>query len=74
MAEVRVSSCYYSPSKRHTIEDYKDYLSQLEESVRQGLTEVIVAGDFNAHSPRWGSSNTCVKGEALTDMVDTLGS
>jgi len=72
-AETRVYSCYYSPNKRHTIDDYKVYLNQLEESVRRGPPEVIVAGDFNAHSPSWGSPNTCAKGEALTDIVSSLG-
>jgi len=40
--------------------------------VRQAPDKVILAGDFNAHSPSWGSSYTRNKGEALTDMASSL--
>lgn len=32
-----------------------------------------MAGDFNAHSPSWGSPSMCAKGDALTDMANSLG-
>lgn len=70
---VRIYSCYHSPSKRFTIDQYKHYLSQLEMSVRRGPSKVIVAGDLNAHSTSWGSPYTCPKGEAVLDMASTLG-
>lgn len=69
---LRVYSCYFSPSKRLTIDVYKSFLIHLADSIRQGPDEVIVAGDFNAHSPIWGSPYTCNKGEALTDMINSL--
>lgn len=71
--ELRVYSCYFSPKKRHTIDDYKAFLFQLSESVRLGPKDVIVAGDFNAHSPWWGSPYTFAKGNALTDTTSALG-
>lgn len=40
--------------------------------MRQAPKEVIMAGDFNAHFPSWGSPYTCAKGEALTDLVSSL--
>lgn len=52
---VRVVSCYHSPSKKYTIDQYKNYVSRIEVSVKQGPADVIVAGDFNAHSPSWAS-------------------
>lgn len=70
---IRVYSCYYLPNKRYTVENYKTYLSHIEDSVRQGPINVIVDGDFNAHSPSWGSPNTCVKSEALLDIASSLG-
>lgn len=70
---LRVYSCYFSPNRRHSIDEYRVYLSCLEESIRQGPSEVIVAGDFNAHSPCWGSPSTCPKGDALTDFFNSLG-
>jgi len=69
----RVYSCYFSPSKNYPLEEYKAYLSRLSDSIRQGPREVIVAGDFNAHSPSWGSPSTCAKGEALMDFASSLG-
>lgn len=69
----RVYSCYFSPSKKHSLENYREYLSYLSDSIRQGPSEVIVAGDFNAHSPSWGSPSMCAKGDALTDMANSLG-
>jgi len=69
----RVYSCYFSPSKKHSLEEYRAYLGRLSDSIREGPTEYIVAGDFNAHSPSWGSPSTCAKGEALTDFASAIG-
>jgi len=69
----RVYSCYFSPSKKHSLVNYRAYLSNLSDSIRQRPSEVIVAGDFNAHSPSWGSPTMCDKGDALTDMANSLG-
>jgi len=68
----RVYSCYFSPSKKHSLEEYRAYLGRLSDSIREGPTEYIVAGDFNAHSPSWDSPSTCAKGEALTDFASAI--
>lgn len=69
----RVYSCYYSPSKKLSLEEYRAYLGRLSDSIREGPTEYIVAVDFNAHSPSWGSPTTCAKGEALSDFASAIG-
>lgn len=33
-------------------------------------TEFIIGGDFNAHSPLWGSSNTCTNGRLIRNWYD----
>jgi hypothetical protein len=42
----RVYSCYFSPSKKHSLDNYKAYLSKLSDSIRQGPSETIVTGDL----------------------------
>lgn len=39
--------------------DYKDFLLSLEENIRTCSSEIILAGDFNAHAPFWGSAYVC---------------
>jgi len=52
-----VYSCYCTPNC--TIDEFDNFLSGLEESIAQlavaGI-DLVVAGDFNAHSAEWGSS------------------
>lgn len=38
LSGLRVYSCYFSPSKRHTIDEYRSYFSRLGDSIRQGVT------------------------------------
>lgn len=65
-----VYSCYISPNCRP--EEFDDFLEQLHSSVSEATSEVIVSGDFNAHSQVWGSSRRDRRGEALLDTVESL--
>jgi len=67
---LRVYSCYILPNCRP--DEFDDFLEQLHSSVREATTEVIVSGDFYAHSQVWGSSRRDRRGEALLDMVESL--
>jgi exonuclease III len=62
----RVYSCYFSPSNKHSLIDYWAYLSNLSDCIHQGPREVIVAGDFNAHSLSWGSPSMYAKSDLQT--------
>lgn len=63
----RLYSCYCSPNTG--IAAYTDFLSRLELSIRGSTMPVVVSGDFNAHSPLWGSPSEDKRGEQLVDML-----
>lgn len=48
-----IFSCYTSPNI--SLEQYTKFLDMLVSKIRISVKEVIVAGDFNAKSPEWGS-------------------
>jgi len=74
-----VFSCYWTPngpSAAAIRESFDHFLGGLEDEIRQGERPnetLIVAGDFNAKSSCWGSSDDDHKGEALESMVASLG-
>lgn len=68
---IRLYSCYWSP--KTTIQEYEQFLYRLERSVRETKTEAIIAGDFNAWHTSWGSRCNNKRGEALADLITSLG-
>jgi len=67
---IRIYSVYYSPNA--SIADYNLFLSRLESSVRSADGPVLVAGDFNAKRPEWGSPTTDLRGDALAELASSL--
>ena len=67
---IRWYSCYHSPNTN--IQQLRDYLRQLEASIRAGSGEVVIAGDFNAHSTLWGSQTGNERGEELGEFLSAL--
>lgn len=67
---IRVYACYWSPNTRYS--DFEDFLRRLENSVRSSPVPVVVAGDFNAKHRCWSSPVNDAKGEALTEMAQSL--
>jgi len=66
-------SCYCSPNC--TIGEFDSFLDGLETSIRlqaNGQVNLIVAGDFNAHSASWGSATDDARGSLLFDMASSL--
>jgi len=66
-------SFYGSPNC--TTDEYDAFLSGLEASIRSHpsrLANLIVAGDFNAHSSGWGSTTNDERGALLSDQAATL--
>jgi len=57
--EITIYSCYWSPNTDYTL--FVDFLDRLEGSVRNAQGVVIVAGDFNAKSPVWGTTEKIPK-------------
>ena len=42
---------------------------ELENFMSQGQTPHIVLGDFNAHSPLWGSTHLSIRGKIVEDII-----
>jgi len=66
-------SCYCSPNC--TLEAFDSFLAGLEASIRlqtNPQANLIVAGDFNAHSAAWGSSTDDARGSLLLDLASIL--
>jgi len=70
LEDLRIYSCYISPNCR--MEEYEDFLDQLHESASEVLINLMISGEFKAHSQVWGSTRKERKGEALLDMVESI--
>lgn len=67
--DYTVVSCYFSPNS--TPEFYKDRIAELESFLETINTDLcIVAGDFNAKSPVWGSGSLDDHGGVVMEMVN----
>lgn len=64
-------SCYISP--RVNLREFSNILRKLEVNI--GLMDkrkqVVICGDFNAHSLAWGSRYTSCKGDRLMKWMET---
>lgn len=63
-------NCYVSPNI--TLLAFRDYIDDVMQSIRNERRQVIVAGDLNAKSPRWGSVRRDARGEYLVEWINTL--
>jgi len=72
--DVLMYSCYCTPNC--TIQEYDLFLGGLEHSISHQSrvpANLVVAGDFNAHSPEWGSVRLDSRGSMLSDLAAMLG-
>jgi len=72
--DVLMYSCYCTPNS--SIQEYDLSLSGLEHSISHQSREpanLVVARDFNAHSPEWGSVRLDSRGSMLSDLATMLG-
>lgn len=71
MNNVLLISCYISPNCN--LAEYRIFLDELTDILSSARNrQVLLAGDFNAHSPHWGSSFTSSKGELLENWASGL--
>lgn len=68
---LRLYSCYWSPNT--TIQDYTDFVTRLERSIKSNATEILLTGDFNAKHADWGCPKNDRRGDILMDMVNSAG-
>ncbi|XP_029668594.1 uncharacterized protein LOC115238694 [Formica exsecta] len=69
---ISVLGCYISPNVG--LAQYEAFLDGVSACFRRQMPRpIIVAGDFNAKSTRWGSRFTDARGEALQDWAAALG-
>lgn len=69
---IRIYSCYFSPNRK--IKEYRLFLNSLEDSIHTATNakNLIVTGDFNAHSQVWGSRSTCHRGNLVLEFMGAL--
>ncbi|XP_060845168.1 uncharacterized protein LOC132924737 [Rhopalosiphum padi] len=70
---LRIYSCYWSPRPDPNIAQFRAFLSNLEHSVITHNGDSIICGDFNAHHTSWGSRSNSSKGDAILDLIQSLG-
>lgn len=63
----RFYSCYCSPNSGMI--EYSNFIQRLEDSIRTSDAPIVVSGDFNAHSPYWGSPKEDDRGAILIDLI-----
>ncbi|CAI6374150.1 unnamed protein product [Macrosiphum euphorbiae] len=72
--DVLLYSCYCTPNC--SIQEYDLFLGGLEPSIahqQRAPVNLVVAGDFNSHSPEWGSARLNTRGSMLSDFATSLG-
>lgn len=67
MPDLIIYSCYMSPNR--DIEEFEETLNQIEQQLRRNRKKTIIAGDFNAKSPLWGTKTTDRRGEIVGDWI-----
>lgn len=71
-AGIVVVGIYVSPNSGLTV--FGDFLDEVGDCIRRcHPRQVLVLGDFNAHSILWGNSRTTARGRWLTDWASGLG-
>lgn len=70
LERYRFYSCYFSPNS--PIATFVNDLRRLEDDVKSSNLPVILAGDFNAKAPEWGSQTTDRRGTLLSEMASHL--
>jgi len=68
---IRMYSCYWSPNS--TLQEYKDFVSRLEASIKSQSSEIHLTGDFNAKHVNWGCPQNDKRGEILAELIDATG-
>lgn len=64
-------SCYVSPNVG--LPEYRAFLDELSDVIINARNfNILLAGDFNAHSLLWGSGSTSLKGELLGNWAAGL--
>ncbi|XP_041973441.1 uncharacterized protein LOC121729121, partial [Aricia agestis] len=71
LGTLTVVGVYFSPNR--AIADFEALLLRLTAVVEGSNHPVVVAGDFNAKSPMWGSSVTNARGRVIEDWLTTTG-
>lgn len=70
IGELVVYSCYISPNCN--LQDCETWIVELADNIKRHNKQSLVAGDFNAKAPEWGSNVLCPKGDILTDIMAHL--
>lgn len=66
-----IVSCYFTPNE--AINNFRERLNALEDTLRELEGTVIVAGDLNAKAVEWGMPTTNSRGRQILEMAARLG-
>ena len=61
---ITICSIYLPPSRQTSLQELNNLYNQLP-------SPSIILGDFNGHSPLWGSTDTNNRGEVIEDFINT---
>lgn len=64
-----VYCAYISPNT--TLEEFEAFLRGLEEDLADKGENIVIAGDFNAWSPTWGSASENRRGRTLAEWISS---
>ena len=65
--EILITVCYRCQEFNISLREWTSFLNAL---VQANIRHTIVAGDFNAHHPLWGSPKSCSNGNLIVDNLD----
>lgn len=65
-----IYNCYFSPNRN--LNDFTRYVDEIMEDARLQQKGYIIAGDFNAKSPAWGSQHEDARGEIMQNWISSL--
>ena len=70
LRECTIYGCYISPNI--TIDSFEVYLYRIHTDTMKQGKPIIIAGDFNAKSPMWGSPTEDRRGAILTEWIGQI--
>ncbi|XP_011260711.2 uncharacterized protein LOC105253992 [Camponotus floridanus] len=70
--DIIMISCYISP--KYSLKEFSAVLNRIENRIKNldKGRQIILGGDFNAHSLAWGSRYTSSKGKKLLNLMEEL--
>lgn len=67
--DTTIMACYVSP--KYKVKEFKETLERMGREIdTMEIRNLVLGGDFNAHSKLWGSGHRSCKGKELEEWTD----